>query len=418
MFTIDQKILVLCDGITYEGIKSANISRSMEDASGNFSLEVSKPEDKPFPLKKGSKVTILIYNVPFITGYVEKIRSQKDISNHTITIEGRDKTCDMIDSTLPAKLSISTPISLVDITKKILTSFNITDVNVIVEADDVDNFTSNEMVGAELGETGFDFLEKYAKKRQVILTTNGKGDIVYTRSQDTYVKDFINIDFGFNKGYVLSASAEFDDSKRFNKYIISAQTNATAPAAKKSLIGANSPSDEEQLFLNEEEGEDEEGDDAQDQPPPEKETYVTAEYVDDEVRNTRVHHFLSDTTSTTQKALKARAQWEANIRKANSFTYTLTVFDFRNSKNEVWKPNMLIDVTDSAEDIATSLLILSVNFTADYSGGCKTELKLVPPEAFKLLTEKKTKKDKKQNKKKKQGNEFKALVGGGIKEND
>ena len=105
------------NGSQYEGLLNGNVSNSFESLSGDFSCDVSMPQDKTFPIKRGDKCRVLIHNIPVLDGYVNKINTNLSADGHTITISGRDKTCDIIDNTLPAKLNINTPISLNEIFK-------------------------------------------------------------------------------------------------------------------------------------------------------------------------------------------------------------------------------------------------------------------------------------------------------------
>jgi prophage tail gpP-like protein len=360
-------------GVQYQGLLNGSASISMESLSNEFTCDVSYPQSGTFPIKRGDECRILIYGNAIITGFVNKIDTHFDYQSHSISISGRDKTCDVIDNTLPAKLNFSTPISIIDITKKVLSLYGLNNINVTVEVDNLSIFSANDVIAAEVGETVFDFLEKYAKKRQVILTTDGSGNIVYTRAHDDVVRDFININVNANKNGVLSVDMSVDDSKRFNKYILISQTNSSASGVV---------TDFNQLK----------------QPPVESETYTTATSTDSEIRVVRIFNFISDTTHEDQQSRQDRADWEKNVRKANGFSYSLIMQGFKNTNGEIWRPNMLLNVNDSVNDVYANLLILSTEFIMDLDGGTKTKLVLTTPDAFKVQTQKKTKKDKKSKK--------------------
>ena len=242
--------------------------------------------------------------------------------------------------------------------------------DVKVEVQGVSIFSANEIVAAEVGEMASDFLEKYAKKRQLILSTDGAGNIIYTRAENVIISDFININTGINQGNVLSAEMSVDDSKRFGKYILISQSNAS---------GNGAIDDSEQSSV-------------------EEETYTTATSIDDEIRSARIFNFISDTTLQDQKSRQDRADWEKNVRKANGFIYSLTIQGFKNSKGVIWRPNMLININDNVNSIYADLLILSVQFNLSLDGGTQTKLTLTTPDAFVVKTTKKTKADAKSKK--------------------
>jgi prophage tail gpP-like protein len=172
------------------------------------------------------------------------------------------------------------------------------------------------------------------------------------------------------------------------------QTNASSSAAtteKPIIIDLKLSGDEI-------DSEEEADDTSLKQPTVQEETYTTATSIDDEVRNTRVYYFVSDTTLQDQQSRQDRVDWEKNIRKANGFSYTLTIQGFRNSKKQIWRPNMLVTVNDKSNDVYADLLVLSVQFNMGLDSGTHTRLTLTTPEAFKVKTEKKTKADKKSKK--------------------
>jgi prophage tail gpP-like protein len=279
----------------------------------------------------------------------------------------------VIDNTLPPVLGFNPPISIVTLTQKVLKYFGITNIEVSTQVDDLAPFAQGEIVAAEVGESAFDFLEKYAKKRQVILSTDGDGNIVYVRAEEDIVSDFLTFNENANKCNILTADMSVDDSKRFYKYVLSSQSNASSQG----II-----TDWSQSI----------------QPPVQEETYTTATAIDDEIRTTRVFNFVSDTTLKDQKARQDRVEWEKNVRKANGFSYTIVVQDFVTSHGEIWRPNQLVNINDTVNDVYADLLVLTTEFSVDLNGGARTKLVMTTPDAFKILTEKKTKKDKKDKK--------------------
>lgn len=368
--TLNYPFILEVNGVQYEGLLNGSVTNSFENLSSEFSCDVSMPQNKTFPIKRGDKCRILIWGTSVLDGYINKIDTSLSADSHTITISGRDKTGDIIDNTLPANLNFNTPISLSDLSKKILDFYGIQDIKVIVKASNVNVFSSSETVSVEAGESAFDFLEKYAKKRQVMLSTDGSGNIVYTRAETEVVTDFININDGVNQGNVLNVEMCVDDSQRFNKYVLLSQTNSS------------SGNDEDDTV----------------QPPVEQETYTTATSIDDEIRSTRVHYFVSDTTLQDQQSRQDRVDWEKNIKKANGFSYSITVQGFKNGKGSIWRPNTLITVNDEINSIYANLLIISVQFNVSLDSGTTTRLNLTTPDAFKILAEPKTKADSKSKK--------------------
>lgn len=349
-------MIVEINGTQYVGFTNASVSSSMLNITSSFSITATALEGNNYPISQGDKCRILLYQEPVITGYVNSVIPKIDVSSHDISISGRDNTSDIADSTLSGSIALNAPINLIDITKKVLKELNINDVNVISESD-IKPFKKGEIIKCEIGESAFSFLGKYARKRQLLLTTDGKGNILYTRASDKTINTVLCKNEGNQyKPNILSSSTYYDDSNRFYKYTIHAQVNTSAAGE------------------DDEYGEDE----------PEQETYITASITDDAIRQSRILNFMSDTSYINNADLQDRVKWEANSRKYDSFKYTAVVQGFlAEQDNKIWRPNMLVNVIDDSAKINSVLLITSVKF--DYSlDGSFTTLEMVDKTTFSL----------------------------------
>ncbi len=112
---------------------------------------------------------------------------------------------------------------------------------------------------------------------------------------------------------------------------------------------------------------------------------------DPDIRSSRRFTSIGSKAMTAADC-KKRAEWEANIRKTKSFSYSCEVVGFRQNLNEIgslgfaanplWKPNQLVYVVDENGGIDDELLIKSVNYTQDLNGGSVTKLELVDRLAY------------------------------------
>lgn len=343
------------NGQVYDQFTSISITRSMTAFSGNFTLYTSGNVYDSFPIPINSSVIVLINNTPVINGYVERISTTYDTGGHQITISGRDNTADLIDSTLGAVFTFSAPISLEDVTAHVLSYLGITGMNITTETD-IDLFQVGEIVSAELGETCFQFLQKCASKKQVIITTDGNGGVLYTRSSTTPIASILDLS-PTTPATIKTASLELDYTKRFNQYILHSQYNTAA-------LSDNPVSD-----LS-----------------PKKATHVTASVTDDAIRPSRIYNFISDVSYTSDKA-QQRCIWEANFRRAKSFKYTVTLQGFLTPIEKlVWKPNMLVTINDpvNVHQINSQLLTDKITYNQSISGGSTTEIQFVQQDTFNL----------------------------------
>jgi prophage tail gpP-like protein len=90
----------------------------------------------------------------------------------------------------------------------------------------------------------------------------------------------------------------------------------------------------------------------------------------------------------TNNLCAKRAEWECNIRRARAFEYRCKVYGFRQnlkeliSVNPLWEINQLAYVYDAEANIDAELLIKSIKYKQDLSGGTVCEMVLVNPLAY------------------------------------
>lgn len=174
-----RNVVLEVNGTPYEGFTEINVKNSIEDFSGDFSFKATIEGIKFLPFKGNEPCRVLIDDIPLITGYIESVDYSYDTNSHEVEISGRDKTADIIDSSIVGNIELNSP-SLETIVKAVLAGLNL-DIAIINQAGDIEP-EKDELVSAEVGENAFDFIEKYARKRGVLLSTNGDGNIVFTRA--------------------------------------------------------------------------------------------------------------------------------------------------------------------------------------------------------------------------------------------
>jgi prophage tail gpP-like protein len=355
--TAPQIMSLEIDGVPYTGFTDPiSASCSVENLCGTFTFTATQPKLNDFPIKRGDSCRVLVNDTPVVNGFVEEITVQYDTGNHSITIEGRDKTCDIVDSTLDGKITFHAPLDLIAITQQVLTSLGITGMSVTSNVT-LAPFSQGEIISAEVGQTAFEFIEYYAKKRQVLMTTDGDGNIVFTQSGTEEINTVIaNSETILSKPIIKSASMSLSETKKFNKYIAYAHTNSAAMQIV---------TDFSQLPVDQEV------------------TMISAPAYDVTVRPSRIYNFSSDTSHLNQGDLNTRAIWESNVRRANGFKYSVVVQGFvAEQDGELWRPNQLVTVVDDVCDIDSVLLISSVKYNYSLSGGSETTLELVDKDSF------------------------------------
>lgn len=330
------------------------ISRSVEDLTGTFSLSCTVDADEALPFKQGQEIQILVEGTPVLTGYIEILTVDYSDNSHDINIQGRDRAADVFDSTVGSALEIKATITLDQIIQRVLKQINAKGVKVINKVPEITAhpFTTDELVSGEITETLFSFLEKYTRKRQVLMTTDGLGNIVLSRSGQqkatSALYHFKDDRRGANN--VKSAAMTFDNSQRFHTYRIVSQGNPSSNAA------GVTPTTSVANRLG------------------------TA--TDSDIRASRVLDITAE-SSTDIATLKKRAEWEAKIRKARAIVYSVTVQGHTmDTVSKPWEPNLLVQINDDFAMIDAYMLIKSVTYSLTNNGGSTTDIEFVHPDSY------------------------------------
>lgn len=343
-------------GMIYSNWIEATVERRLTAATGTFSFTAASDYKLPFPIPRGQAVTVLVNGKPVLTGFVDRISVSYDARGHSISIEGRDKTADIVDSKVDHKIEFKAPISLEEVARRTLSENGVTDVSVKNEVSGLEPFSEGDLISAHVGESLFEFIEKYARKRQVLVTTDGKGNLVLTRASTVNTDIQLNNVVGGTSNTIKAARVDYDDSDRFNTYKFYSQGNPSGDSAK---TGTGK-----------------------------KLTNVTGEYIDSDVRASRKFHAIAESSSDIV-TLEKRAKWEGQVRKAKSVKFTATVVGHGPTDGgDPYMVNTLVQVNDDFSDLRQQLLIIGVVSKLSSGGGSTTELELVSAESFALLNDK------------------------------
>ncbi|ENW8692042.1 phage tail protein, partial [Escherichia coli] len=215
-------------------------------------------------------------------------------------------------------------------------------ITVITETPTGEAFAS---VVLEQGETGFELLDRLAKQRGVLLTSDGAGNLIITRASS--VRAGVSLVLGKN---ILAARGRFSWRERNSQYIIKGTTSAggklwdSQPA---SMVGGRQ--------------------------------YITE---DPEINRYRPRILVNEDSLTVGGA-SIRGEWYKARMLGESRTTEITVAGWREQGDSgpLWQTNRLVDIDDSIQNLKTTWLISGVTWT-DGAQGRMTVLALVPPESL------------------------------------
>jgi prophage tail gpP-like protein len=339
---MSDNIYLEVNGVKYEGFVDIAVNSSLESFCSSFSFSTTVKENKQGViqnnLKLQQKAQVFIDKHLRITGFIEQLDVSYSADSHTITVSGRDIGGDIIDSSILQKsYSQRNFEKLVNI---VLKDNGFSLVEVINEVG-ILNLEPTEIIKTENDESIFDFLDRYAKKLQVLLKINPEGNLSIIREDDNVVKNMLINNFTSDNN-ILSAQLTLSSVDRFN--IIQVYSQGNNKSHTKTSISQKGTA------------------------------------TDSQIRKTR-RKILSMDTASQSKSLKALAEWNVNLRRAKGSRYICKVVGFYSSNKTIWQPNMLVDIIDYTAQITGTFLIQGVEFSQSLQGSFTT-LDIVEKGAF------------------------------------
>ena len=337
-------VILLVNGTEYAGWKEIQVERSLDTISGAFSMSVSDQWEAnavPWPIKPGDECTVQSDGETLVTGYIDVVNTSFSASDHSITVQGRDKSADMVDSSAANNPDNWEKITIGELAKKLADPFG------VKVTDNSGDKTPFPLAKIQPGETPYEMLERYARQRGLLTIADGKGGIEITKlgkeRADTSLVQGVNI---------LSGSGTADHSNRFSEYLVTGQNFGSDFAF---------------------------GDDA---------AQLEAKAKDLEIRTVRKLKIIA-ANATDAAGMKQVAEWESTVRAARSSPLKIKVQGWRQTQGgKIWKPGQLVSVQSRflRMDEPKDMIINAVSLTKSGSGTF-AELELMRPSAYKQKPE-------------------------------
>jgi len=343
--TIDDAVTILLtdSGVVYDGWKSISIQRSLSQLSGSFSISlVDKWRQIGFPwfLKPGIRCVIRIGKLNVLNGFIDRLDVEIKKDDRRIEITGRDLTGDLVDSSATTEPSEFKNVTILQLAQKFLSPFEI---SVSADVDITPVFTKFTV---KQGESIFELLQRAAQNRGLLLVPNELGQVLITNRSSllSQTRSLTPLVQGKN---VIEAKAAYDDSERFQTYIVKGQSEGT-----ETVNGLNS-------------------------------TAAIGTATDLSILRSRTKTIIAD-GSVDVAAAQKRASWENINRAAKSVDAVVKVQGWRQLPNgPLWSVNQLVPVDIGFIGIqAKELLINSVQFTKNLGEGTVTTLNLTRQDAY------------------------------------
>lgn len=368
------------DGYTIDQWNFVEVVRDLGDIAGSFRLDFrdgtrslstwpySTPIADLLTLDPGQKATLAIDGETLLTGYVDDINPDAGDQLPRVTVTGRDVTQDLVDCAPdPRGRHEYRNISLTDFAAKLCQPFKIA-----VRAD-VDVSPVFEKCVVEAGETALSAIEKYARQRAVLVTSDGVGTLVLTRSGQTRAP----ADLAF-PGNIVHSGGGRSFRERFSDYFVKGQAEKNGGKRGKSpALDATA----EPLDAPPETGK---GTSEDDDAPEGAGALVMGHARDSEIQRWRPTVAISRTQARTIDAQR-QAEWMMRTRRGKGDRLDYTLVGWR-ANGGLWKPNTLAFVADRFQRFNRDMLVAGVTYSYGTRGE-RARLRVVGPEAYDLLPE-------------------------------
>lgn len=345
------------DGVQYTNFTAASCEIRLDSLSNTFAFEAVAPDGQALPFKGGEACKVIVDGENVLTGFIEVVSVSYDGGDHTINISGRDKTADLLDSTIDNIDDIrGEGLTLKALIEKVIDQLGL-DIQVIDEVSPEPYNGAEDIAAPEPGDNAFSFIETYARKRQVLLTSNSDGNIVITSNSGQTAEGAVQHIIGADDNNIISSSFSFDTTGRYNAYKMASGLNPVA---------LNLAGDTDLTSLVNQSG----------------------GVFDTEIRAGRQLILISEAPFSDGNCEK-RANWEADIRKARGLIYSATVPDFRvdGDEGDLWQINRIYQIVDDFVGKIEPMLCNSITFTFNAESGRNTELGFVGQNAYTLFLE-------------------------------
>lgn len=382
-----RRVTLTVGGMPYSGWTAVEIVRDIADLSGAFTVELrdAARSGATFPfataavltssIAAGQAVTVAIDGEPVLVGYIDDVNPVASEQWVHVTIAGRDKTGDLIDcAAAPTGPSEFKGLTLTQIAQRLAKPFGIT-----VRAEvDVGKAFARFVVDA--GETVRSAIEKAARQRAVLVTSDGVGGLVLTQGGVTRAAGALIF-----PGNVFESEGRFSWRERFSDYYVQGQAEKAGRGFDRTAapLDATTPPRAAPVTPAAD-GED-------------KGVVITGHAKDETVTRYRPAVSVARTQTTAAPA-KTTAEWMARTARSKASVIEHTVKDFRAGSSgataslleragALWRPNQLVFVEDAYQGVSRDMLIAAVAYRFTERRGAHTKLKLVGPSAFDLLPE-------------------------------
>lgn len=207
------------NGQIFGGWKDISIRRGIEQLSGSFYLSVTERwpgQAEARPIRRGDSCVVKIDGQAVVTGYVNRINNGYNDTSTWFSVEGRDKTADLVDCSAIHKSGQWKSANLKQIASDLAKPFGVE----VVIGQRAEKKASETIASFSLedGETVQDALTRLLRMKALMMWTDGDGRLVIDLPDQTAAETAL-----VEGQNILSAESQQDESEQHSEYIVKAQ---------------------------------------------------------------------------------------------------------------------------------------------------------------------------------------------------
>jgi prophage tail gpP-like protein len=355
------------------------VNRSLGELSSSFQLEMRDPPRNiatfPWstpgtggPIKFGEPADILLDGEPVLKGWIEDVHPHIHEQRVTLYVSGRDVLCDPVDCHPdPRGKHEYRNIDLAEFCRRVLAKWP----HITVRAE-VDVGAKFDRMVVDTGETAMSAIEKYARRRAVLVVSDGVGGLLLTRSGKSRAGGVIEM-----PGNAISLAGNFSARERFSDYFVKGGTEKSGGRGKTPALDAEAePLDSPREA---------EGDQSGETHAEAAGSLIMGHASDPEVTRWRPHIAMSR-TSTSNTDAQAYADWLMRTRRGKAEQADYELPDWRADSGALWRLNEIVPVIDSYSLLQRDMLMHRICY--QYSDrGERTKAGICGPEAYDKIAE-------------------------------
>lgn len=369
--TATRRISLTLGGRIFDTWTGVSIERDLADLAAGSTLEfydalgaaMAFPHS-PYmpaywrPIRCGLRGSIAIDGEEVLRGWVQRVQRRASAKEIACSVTFVDDAAHLVHCAAAPRGPVEyRNLTILQFAQRICEPFGLT-----VRAD-VDVGEAFPLIGIEAADTALVAIEKLARQRALIVTSDGVGGLVLTRGGNAPAPAPLRL------GENLWESDHTDDwTGRFSDYYVKGQSRPNGRGAR--LDGTASPLGTGPVT-----------------PPPasvERAGVVMTGHVRDEEITLYRPTVRASKTQSGGATVQEQAEWMARVARGKGQEHNVSVLGFRAGEREqLWRPNSLVLMDDLYSDILEERLIGALSYVYGDEGAV-TKLRVVRKGAFDL----------------------------------